>query len=205
MFEEEKIKKLVSHFGYAEKNLYTWKELEWLLNLRPFVNNDRFTPAIISPDYDWFYTGWSTDHNTWPVSCIKDTLSKTTAYIRDCSKVSEKINSTCYSLEKILKKNVDCHIYISLNKDVQNFEKHKDGAHNIIVVTEGSIKCEIWIEGGHIIEKELTNGEYAFVPAHVYHRITPITEKRLSLSFPIALDEPVGYEEREWLRLDNLD
>ena len=203
MFEEEKIKNLVPHFGYAEKSLYTWKELEGLLNLRPFLIPKRFNPRY-EPVYSWFYSGWCSEPEAKPPSVVKDIISKTTVYLRDCSRVNEKVNSFAHSLEKTLHKNTDCHIYFSLKKDLPNFEKHKDGAHNLIVVAEGSMNCEIWTEGGHIIEKELSNGEYAFIPAEFYHRITPLTEKRLSLSFCSLTHEPDDYEEREWLRLDNL-
>jgi len=205
MFEEEKIKKLVPHFGYAEKNLYTWKELEGLLNLRPFLVPNRFTVAGNLPSYTWWYSGWCSEPDAKPASVVKDIISKSTVYLRDCSRVNEKVNSFTHSLEKTLQKNTDCHIYFSVKKGLPNFEKHMDHAHNLIVVADGGIKCEIWIEGGHIIEKELSNGEYAFIPAEAYHRITPLTEKRLSLSFCSQTHEPDDYEEREWLKLDNLD
>ena len=204
MFQEEKIKKLVPHFGYAEKNLYSWKELEGLLNLRPFLVPNRFTPAGDLGNYSWFYSGWCSEPNGKPASVVKDIINKTTVYLRDCSRVNEKVNSFTHSLENILQKNTDCHIYFSFKKGLTGFEKHKDYAHNLILVAEGSIKCEIWIEGTHIIEKELKNGEYAFIPAEAYHRITPLTEKRLSLSFCSQTKDPDDYEEREWLKLDNL-
>jgi len=204
MIEEEKIKKLVPHFGYAEKNLYSWKELEGILNLRPFIVPNRFTAAGDIDDYRWWYSGWCSEPNGKPASVVKDIISKTTVYLRDCTRVNEKILSFTHSLENIIQKNIDCHIYFSLKEHLQNFDKHYDFAHNLIVVAQGSIKCEIWIENGHIIEKELTNGEYAFIPAECYHRITPLTEKRLSLSFCSRTDEPVDFEEREWLRLDSI-
>jgi|TARA_B110000211_G_C13842334_1_gene448495 hypothetical protein len=209
---KEKIKKLIPHFGYAEKNLYSWKELEGLLNLRPFLVPNRLNIAGGGAwdDYSWFYSGWSTTPEAPPASVVKDMINKTTVYLQDCSRVNEKVNSFTHSLENILQKNTDCHIYFSFKKDLPGFEKHKDYAHNLILVAEGSIKCEIWIEGtqswhGHdIIEKELKKGEYAFIPAEAYHRITPLTEKRLSLSFCSQTEDPVEYEEREWLKLDNL-
>ena len=198
------IKNLVPHFGYAEKNLYTWKELEGLLNLRPFLVPNRFTPAGPISSYTWFYSAWCSEPDAYSTSAVKDIISKSTTYLRDCSRVNEKVNSFAHSLEKTLHTCTDCHIYFSIKKDLFSFGKHKDTAHNLIVVSEGSINCEVWIEGGNIIEKELSNGDYVFIPAEVYHRITPLTEKRLSLSFCSQTHESGDYEEREWLRLDNL-
>jgi len=203
---EDKIKSLVPHFGKAKKNLYTWKELEGLLNLRPFMSDNRVNSVDIgiNATYKWNNTGWATEQNAWPVSCLKDVLSKTSVYIQDCSRVNEKINAICKQLEELLSSNSDCHIYFSVDKSLPNFDKHKDFSHNLIIVADGTIRCELWIEGGHIIEKDLKNGDYVFIPAHMYHRITPLTEKRLSLSFPIHTHKADHYEEREWLRLDNL-
>ena len=200
---EDKIKSLVPHFGKAKKNLYTWKELERLLNLRPFMSSNRFHP-VGTATYEWNTTGWVTEQNSWPISCVKDVLSKATAYIQDCSRVNEKINAVCKQLEELLSSNSDCHIYFSVDKSLPNFDKHKDSSHNLIIVADGTIRCELWVEGGHIIEKDLNNGDYVFIPAHMYHRITPLSDKRLSLSFPIKTDKAEHYEEREWLRLDNL-
>jgi hypothetical protein len=209
---EDKIKLLVPHFGKAKKNLYTWKELESLINLRPFMSSSRFNAANSKETYDlygdkvyeWKNTGWSTESNAWPVSCLKDILSKTSVYIQDCSRANEKINAVCRQLEGLLSSNSDCHIYFSVDKSLPNFNKHNDLVHNLIIVSDGTIRCELFIENGHIIEKELSNGDYVFIPAGMYHRITPLSEKRLSLSFPIYPDKASHYEEREWLRLDNL-
>ena len=43
-------------------------------------------------------------------------------------------------------------------------------------------------------------GDYVFIPKHTDHRITPLTEKRLSCSFPILPHQGV-FDEREWLKL----
>ena len=82
------------------------------------------------------------------------------------------------------------------------------------MVSDGMVNCEVWTDAG-VMSKELHNGDYVFIPAKMYHKITPLTDKRLCLSFPIALDEEVDkfthggesknyYEEREWLRFKNL-
>jgi mannose-6-phosphate isomerase-like protein (cupin superfamily) len=201
----DKIKLLIPHFGKAEKNLYTWKELESLINLRPFVSRNRFDFCRTDDwvDYRWNNTIWTTEPNAWPVSCLKDVLNKTSVYIADCSRANKKINSVCKMLEELLDRNTDCHIYFSVDKSLPNFGKHKDISHNFIVVVDGSIQCEVWTDDG-VIKQQLNSGDYVFIPAHVFHRIQPLTEKRLSLSFAIATHLPTHYEEREWLKLDKL-
>jgi len=186
------------HFGKSIKSLYSFKELETLLNLRPFVNTTRFIPAG-NYNYKWSGYSWQTDNNGWPISCIKDVLSKQPAYIKDCSKANKKINNICLKLEKIFNKPVDCHIYFSFKKGMKGFDKHKDKSHNYIVLCQGKIKVEVWTDKK--IEKVMNPGDYVFIPAEVYHRIVPLTEKRLSCSFPITLNENIYFDEREWLTL----
>ena len=190
---------LIPHFGKGPSNLFTYKELEALLNLRPFVNNQRLMPSDKSMDYKWKGYGWNTDVNSWPISCIKDMLSKSSAYIVDASRVNRKINSFSEKLEKIFKRPVDCHIYFSLNKDVENFGKHRDISHNVIVVCEGKINFKIY-DGDKVLEKNLSKGDYAFIPVNVDHHLTPLTSKRLSCSFPIAPDGE-KFDERDWFKI----
>ena len=45
-------------------------------------------------------------------------------------------------------------------------------------------------------------GEYVFIPEQIDHRITPLTDKRLSCSFPIEqFKGEKFFDEREWLTL----
>ena len=201
MIQQNKIKALIPHFGKAQKNLYSWKELEGLLNLRPFMNTKRFhTIGIDNSQYRWNNPHWTTEDNGWTPSCLKDVLSRTSTYIADCSRANKKINSICAKLENLLNKNTDCHIYFSIDKNLPNFGKHKDISHNLLIVSIGSIHCKVWTDDG-VIEQELSNGDYAFIPAQMYHKVTPLTDKRLSLSFPISIANSEHYEEREWLIL----
>ena len=192
------------HFGSGISKLFTYKELETLLNLRPFVNDKRFKP-VWTKDYEsytWKYSNWGTEHNAWPPTLIEKMLNRTSAHMADCSRVNNKINRFCEKLEKMYKCPVDCHIYFSFKKDVNNLGKHKDLNDNLISVMEGSLQCEIW--SNTILTKILNPGDYAFVPAHTYHRITPLTDKRLSCSFPInRQDKPehFRFEDRKWFKI----
>jgi len=199
LVNKTKLTSLKPHFGQGPSNLFTYKELEALLNLRPFVNNQRLMPSDKSMNYKWKGYNWCTDVNSWPISCIKDMLSKSSAYIVDASKVNRKINSFSEKLEKIFKRPVDCHIYFSLNKNVESFGRHRDQSHNVIVVCEGKINFKIY-DGDTILEKNLSKGDYAFIPAQMDHHLIPLTDKRLSCSFPIIPDGE-KFDERDWFKI----
>ena len=88
LVNKTKLTSLKPHFGQGPSNLFTYKELEALLNLRPFVNNLRFRPTG-GKEYHWPVYDWFTDKDSWPISCIKDALSKSSAYIVDASSQPE--------------------------------------------------------------------------------------------------------------------
>ena len=191
---------LTPHFGKGPNNLLSVSELESLLNLRPFVNNKRLHLCKENMSFKWPGYVWSTDVNGWPVSRIKEALKHTSMYISDASKANRKINGFSEGLEKVFKSPVDCHIYFSSSVNGKSFKKHKDENHNYIVCVKGKMYCEIWTDKS-VISKTMKPGDTAFVPAFVYHRITPLTDKRISCSFPIAHNGKKLYEERKWLRL----
>jgi len=185
------------HFGKSIQDLFTLEELGNLLNLRPFVNKERL---VLTEDkkYSWFGYSWQTDTNTLPVSTLKEIIQKDVAYIRDASRASKKINKVCKELENIFKRPVDCHIYFSFKKDVEGLNRHKDSNDNFIVLCTGKMKVEVWADKK--VKKIMNPGDYVFIPKNTDHRITPLTEKRLSCSFPISQHQGV-FDEREWLKL----
>ena len=187
-------------FGSIKQKLFTFKELESLLNLRPFTNNKRFvTTASKERKFEWRNNCWATDLNCWPISLIEKLIKKGTCYLADSSRANKKINDVANELEKKFDTPVDCHIYFSLHKGSTSFDKHKDGAHNFIVACEGEVKFEIF--SNKKITKKLKTGDYVYIPAGVYHRAVPLTDKRISCSFAIKI--PLGgiKEERTWLRI----
>ena len=185
------------HFGKSIQDLFTIEELENLLNLRPFVNKERLV-LTENKKYSWFGYSWQTDTDTLPVSILKEIIQKDVAYIRDASRVNKKINKVCKELEDIFKKPVDCHIYFSFKKNVKGFNRHKDLNDNFIVLCIGKIKVEVWTDKK--VKKIMNPGNYVFIPKNTDHRITPLTEKRLSCSFPISSHQGV-FDERKWLKL----
>ena len=195
-----KIKENEVSFGSIKEKLFTFKELETLLNLRPFTNNKRFIiTRKTKRTFKWNNNYWATDINCWPISLIKKLTKEGTCYLADCSRANKKINNFADQLEKKFNTPVDCHIYFSLHKKSTSFKKHKDSAHNLIVACEGEIKFEIFLNKK--ITKKLKTGDYIYIPAGIYHKAVPLTEKRISCSF--AIKTPLGgiREERTWLKI----
>tara|TARA_R110000824_G_scaffold303046_1_gene490836 strand:+ start:25 stop:624 length:600 start_codon:yes stop_codon:yes gene_type:complete len=187
-------------FGSIKEKLFTFKELEILINLRPFTNNKRFIftrqPKRL---FKWKNNCWASDANCWPISLIKKLIKEGTCYLADCSRANKKINDFANQLEKKFNTPVDCHIYFSLHKKSKSFSKHKDDVHNLIVACEGKIKFEIFLDKK--ITKKLKTGDYVYIPAGIYHRAVPLTDKRISCSF--AINTALGgiKEERTWLKI----
>ena len=68
----ENLKENKVSFGSIKQKLFTFKELETLLNLRPFTNNRRFiTTRPTERRFEWENNCWATDRNCWPISLIK--------------------------------------------------------------------------------------------------------------------------------------
>jgi len=56
-------------------NIFSWQELEKLINLRPFINSQRV--HIISDqedDWKWPYQNWLTDVNTYPPTLFENLI-----------------------------------------------------------------------------------------------------------------------------------
>ena len=153
MIKIDLVKKDIPHFGKTQKNLFSYKELERLLNLRPFCNDKRLKATKAQGHYIKQYS-WCTDEITWPSSIIKKLLENSSCYLSDCSRASKKINDYAKNLEKIFNKPIDCHIYFSLIKNADGFGKHKDVSKNIIVVCEGQINFKIY-DNDKVIEKKV--------------------------------------------------
>ena len=201
MLDYKKLKALTPHFGQTA-SLYTYKEFEGLINLRPFMSIKRFRPANDKKRYEWPVYDWFTEKDVWPVSAIKQVLKYSAVYINDATRANQKINGFSEGLERVFELPVDCHIYFSNNsKKSKGFGKHKDVNHNVIVVCEGKINFKIY-NGNKIMDRDLGKGDYAFVPAGVYHKVESLTKKRLSCSFPILTTHDNNvFDEREWLSI----
>ncbi len=199
----------------AIKNIFSWKEFENLLNLRPFNNKNRFKVFLDKDEkYEWHNKEWLTDINSYPPSVIKQMFKKHLCHMVDSSRVNEKINTICSELDEINKLSTDAHIYFDLT-DNQNvgFGIHFDYAHNLIVQIEGKSRAKMWdvkesdeqkrslkqIDEKPLFDIVMEPGDIIYAPAHYYHEVKSLT-KRLSISFPSSV-EIHGPQEREWIHI----
>jgi len=182
-------------------NIFSWKELENLLNFRPAITNSNFKPIKLIKEYKWEKAGWLTN-NGCPADVINKIIQKHVCYIQDCSRINEKINNISKQLENTLNLPTDAHIYFSLKEketDLTGFGKHKDTQHSIIVCVEGEFNIQIFENDIVTINKDMQFGDIVFIPAGFYHQVTPKT-KRLSISFAMSplLD---FFQTREWVKI----
>jgi len=207
------------------KNLFSWQELEHLLNLRPFMNDARFKILNDSyKKYHWTTASWSTDNTAFPPSLIDEEIRNKMCYLIDCSRVNSKVNTVCKDLEKGMGGGVDAHIYFDLSiVDLHPFKIHWDKSHNCIVQIEGQTKWKIWYDKAVVdsvvgefafdrglnhmsthpkspyIDVIMNPGDMVFVPAYHWHHAQSQT-KRLSISFPFSV-KYINKEDRHWIKL----
>ena len=199
--------------------LFSWKELEQLLNLRPFISNERFVVINGLPEFNIPDRNWLTNKNSWPPNKIVEGITNRVCYLVDCSRVNKKINTFCGELELLTEKPVDAHIYFDYtNKKGHSFPIHWDYADNLIVQIEGKTNFKIWnfytdnenirlvksLDKSPFIDVIMEPGDIIFVPAKMWHQAISET-KRLSISFPIQINSTnkENIQEREWISLDN--
>jgi hypothetical protein len=212
-FNKTQIKEIKNNKPFFIKNFYpnliSWKELENLLNLRPFVNAQRFH-TIPSEKIQWNDTAWLSDLNCYPPNLLNEIINKKVCYISDSSRVNKKINNFCDYLENITKFPGDAHLYFSLNKKETNkkgFGIHKDTQDNVIIASEGSFIIQVFSKEKPdkkekpLIEEEMKNGDAVYIPNQFYHCIKTLT-KRLSVSFCVAPYANIKYKQnRNWIYL----
>lgn len=200
----------------AFPQIFSWEELERLLNLRPFVSASRFK-VINKENYKWKNQSWLSDINTYPPHLLDQEIKKHHCYFSDASRVNPKINKICDELESIFKNSAaDAHIYFTVaDTHDGGFGIHWDSSHNLIVQVEGSTRFLLWdvyadsstvsrsadsLPVDPVIDVTLVAGDAVFVPVRSYHQAISQT-KRLSVSFPVALHEGSVPQDRHWINL----
>ena len=186
------------------RDIFSLKEFENLVNLRPFINNNRFIIATANQnEYRWNREAWLSDVNTWPSSLLSDVLKNECVYIHDCSKVNRKVNDVCDFFEKNFNWPTDAHIFYSDNKNEKNsLGKHFDKSNNLIVQIEGESSLKVWSKNDDlIIDEKMKPNDVVFVPKGINHHVIGLT-KRLSISFPMNISSN-GYppQDRTWIEL----
>lgn len=195
--------------------IFNWDDLEHLLNLRPFVDSRRFT-IINDLQYTWERQEWMSDVNTFPPKLLKEELKKYHCYFNDASRVNESVNTVCAELDVILNGATDAHIYFSVADDLNTgFGIHCDYSHNFIVQMEGETNFLVWdkvadentsprnldcIDEDPCLNVVMKPGDVIFVPLKYYHRAINKT-KRLSISFPTAVNIQSIPQDRTWIKL----
>lgn len=195
------------------KQIFSWNELEYLLNLRPFLNHKRFR-IISNKNYKWDACGWLTDENTYPSSLIQEEMKSYLCYITDCSRASKGINSIAKSIEDFTNASVDAHLFFSLTSNKHGFGIHSDLSHNFIVQIEGETNFKVWnikdidnkrhidnLEQTPYLDVIMKPGDCIFIPAYYWHVAESYT-KRLSVSFPITTQQETIKEDRHWIKLN---
>lgn len=195
--------------------IFSWDELERLINLRPFASNTRLR-FINNESYQWGGQAWLTDPNTYPPSLIEEELKKYHCYFSDASRANEKLNKICGELENTFEGHAsDAHIYFTTaDTTAGGFGIHYDSAHNLIVQVEGSTRFMLWdvyvnklasprvvesLPVDPVIDVTLHPGDAVFVPMYSYHQALS-QSKRLSVSFPVTAP-PVPPQDRHWVKL----
>ena len=193
--------KFIKNFN---KNLFSWKELNLLLNLRPFLSTKRVSVLDIPEGgYNWPNQSWLSDVNTFPPELFDSIIRTKTCLIIDCSRVNQKINNLCQFLEIITKKPTDAHIYFTLNEKSKSFPPHIDENNNLIVQVEGISNLKIWKNDTKLkpdIDIILKKGDAMYIPKNIYHQIISLT-KRLSISFPMSEANLIRFQERHWINV----
>lgn len=196
------------YFNTNLLSLVSWKELESIINLRPFMSDSRVR-VLGEESYNWYASEWSTDPDTFPASILEVELKKYVFYIRDCSRINQQVNNICKEIEAVVNMPVDVHVYFSLidnpDKTTHGFGIHRDKIDVMIIQSEGSSKFKLWdcdtipSESTALIDTVLLPGTAVFIPAGFWHEIKSET-KRISLSF--AFGNLGGTrEDRYWINL----
>ena len=202
-------------------NLFTWKELADLINVRPLMTQERV--HLLDPQkrsFQWYSHGWMKDKNTFPPSLIKFLLEEIVIYFSDMSRATKNLNDFASSMEDEYQRHTDAHIYVCRNPEIEHpFAAHFDLSHNIIVQCEGKTNFKVWKEvEDHTVEKQvkldmkeepildviMEPGDAIWIPRYYPHHAISLTP-RLSVSFPFADDEnsahKESFEDRNWITL----
>lgn len=206
---EDKIKKLIlQNVSFYKKKcfpaIFTWEELERLLNLRPFCSPHRLeTVSKKEKLREWPTRDWLSDTNTFPPDLVQRMVKENTCLFFDCSRVNKTINSICDELEQLTKRSVDAHIFFTVDKTKPSFNIHKDTSDNLIVQVDGSSNVKVWTEKYELRSKPkldvvLNPGDAIYIPKQHWHQVIA-KSKRLSVSFPIS--PTTNCQERLWITI----
>ncbi len=196
------------------RKLFTWKELETLINIRPLMTTERVNIPSHEGQYRWDNNCWTNDPNCYPSSLLKMLIENNICYLDDMSTCTEKINSFAEKLERQYKLPVDAHIYICRNPKLSHpFGTHFDYNNNVIVQCEGKTNFKVWnevkdksqrqdnmtVKEDPVWDVDMNPGDAIWIPKYYPHLATSKT-KRLSVSFPLKATSTLIVK-RSWVKL----
>jgi len=194
-------------------DLFTWKELEYLINIRPLMTTERVF-VLNYESYEWNDNdSWTLNPNCYPPSLLKQLIEDNICLMIDMSRCTEKINSFVKKLEKEYELPCDAHIYTCRNPKLDHpFGIHFDTQQNVIVQCEGQTNFKVWDEvedksikcdrmelnDDPILDVDMNPGDAIWIPKYYPHLATSKTP-RLSVSF--SQKHKTVFQDREWINL----
>ena len=184
--------------------LFSWKELEYLINIRPLMTQERCKILFQEETFfEWPSTNWQKDENCYPPTLIRKLIEENVCYFTDMSRCTEKINAFAKNIEDEYKRQTDAHIYMCRNIELEHpFGIHSDDNDNIIVQCEGITNFKVWSKSEELIlDVDMESGDAIWIPMYYPHLATSKT-KRLSVSFPINKNYiEQSREDRKWVKI----
>ena len=181
--------------------LFSWKELEYLINIRPLMTQER-SKILFQEEtfFEWPSTNWQKDENCYPPTLMRKLIEENVCYFTDMSRCTEKINEFAKNIEDEYKRQTDAHIYMCRNPELTHpFGIHSDDNDNIIVQCEGVTNFKVWSKSDELLlDVDMESGDAIWIPMYYPHLATSKT-KRLSVSFPINKEQP--HEDRKWVKI----
>ncbi len=189
--------------GYAPK-LFTWKDLEKILNNQEMVRMHQLMIPDVMPMSPFR-----------PPSVVKKYIDNNVCYIKEMSRCTEKVNALAKKIEEEEDCPADAHIYFQRCDVKHPFGIHYDVNDNVIVQCQGSANFKVWekvlmpeepgltnnlrMKEDPIIDEVLEPGDAVWIPRDYPHFVSPVSPKRLSISF--CLFKGAKYVDREWIKL----
>ena len=209
-----------------DRKLFTWKEFETLINIRPLMTDARVHIQTEDPnqEWEWVNSAWQHDMNCFPPSLLRTLINECGIfYLTDMSRYTSKINDIARCLEEENGTTCDAHIYVCRNTDKEHvFGTHFDRNDNVIVQCEGKTNFKIWNEVDNpeelrkngmstkmsltedpMLDVDMNPGDAIWIPKS-YPHLASSKSRRMSISFPLAssgtsIDQ--RFQDRNWIKL----
>ena len=206
-------------------DLFSWEEFEHILNIRPLLTRERIQ-LNFEGKFQWNDDPWSNDNNCIPPHILKDAIHGKTFYLTDMSRMTKRINGFAHELEQEYNMACDAHVYTCLDSQGEHpFGIHFDMSDNVIVQCEGTTQFKVWdsipfgnsimnqkeyeamnpykmdITDDPILNVELNPGDAIWIPRTYPHEAVTKSNKRLSVSFPLAYGSEQMITNREWINV----